>query len=111
MPPTARIATTGSVIPMNIDEFMAAVERDRLMLAEAAERLADPNYDPKCKDTLGLPVGIKGCDGCGIPLQESVTGNRRLKSGRFLCSDCYFEEFGDFLEKNPISAYRSIAGR
>ena len=38
------------------------------------------------------------CDACKVPLRENTTGFRRV-GDRCLCSDCYFREFSDEIEK------------
>jgi hypothetical protein len=50
-------------------------------------------------------IRCKKCDKCGIKLQSNVTGKRELKNG-LVCDDCFFEEFGDFVDKNPIGVYK-----
>ena len=48
------------------------------------------------------PIGDVGkCAFCGVVLQESVTGNRRVGDKR-ACSDCYFTEFGKVIAAHPI---------
>jgi protein-arginine kinase activator protein McsA len=42
-----------------------------------------------------------GCAGCATTLQETLTGKRQL-DGNDVCSDCYYEEFGKFIEEYPI---------
>lgn len=46
------------------------------------------------------------CTCCQIVLQEATTGYRRI-DGKPYCSDDYFFEFGNELEKNPIGGHRS----
>ena len=41
------------------------------------------------------------CAYCGIPLQETITGNRKTPKGR-ACSDCYYEQIGEGIEQHPI---------
>jgi hypothetical protein len=74
---------------LTLEEFLNAVEKDRASLA------ADK-----------APVGVATCKVCGIPLQESVTGNRPDQK----CSDCYFEEFGEELDQHPIALLRATRG-
>ncbi len=57
-------------------------------LAEAAQR----------DQTLEL---LEKCDGCGVPLQEAITGYRRI-DGRPNCSDCYFCKLSDEIDNHPI---------
>ncbi len=54
-------------------------------------------------------LGPCACRACGVPLQESVTGNRPTSDGNAFCSDCYFEEFGKELDNFPVAMPR--AGR
>lgn len=45
--------------------------------------------------------GMTACKVCSIPLQETVTGCRII-NGDHVCSDCYFDAFGDELDAHPI---------
>jgi hypothetical protein len=47
-------------------------------------------------------AGLESCARCATPLQESVTGCRKLKDGAHVCSDCYFRGLGNELEQFPI---------
>jgi hypothetical protein len=76
-------------MPLNLTEFLSAVEKDRKALIENK-----------------APAGVATCKCCGIPLQESVTGNRPGAK----CSDCYFEEFGRELDAHPIALLRVNRG-
>jgi hypothetical protein len=46
--------------------------------------------------------GTIQCDACGIPLQESITGNRPMADGSQRCSDCYFDEIATEIDEHPI---------
>jgi hypothetical protein len=48
------------------------------------------------------PKGVLECSSCAVPLQESITGCRRLGDGSHVCSDCYFRKLSDALEQYPI---------
>jgi hypothetical protein len=48
------------------------------------------------------PEGTIECEACGIPLQESITGNRPMEDGTHRCSDCYFDEIGTEIDEYPI---------
>lgn len=74
---------------LNLIQFLDAVEKDRRLLGENK-----------------APSGVATCKGCGIPLQESVTGNRPDQK----CSDCYFEEFGEEIDAHPIALLRVTRG-
>jgi hypothetical protein len=41
------------------------------------------------------------CAQCGVVLQETITGNRRVGDDR-VCSDCYFRGFDELIEERPI---------
>jgi hypothetical protein len=56
------------------------------------------------------PKGAWDCKGCNTPLQESITGCRKLADGSYLCSDCYFKDFGSELENFPILTPRVRRG-
>jgi hypothetical protein len=77
-------------------QFVRALEKDR---AKLKSRKA--------------PNGITTCSVCDIPLQESITGNRVVRKNgrvRHVCSDCYFEKWGDEIEKHPIAMPRRRRG-
>lgn len=56
------------------------------------------------------PKGGMSCADCGTPLMESVTGNRRLGSGKHVCSDCYFERWDSEIDDHPILPPRLARG-
>lgn len=76
-------------MPLTLAEFWKAVDRDAASL-----------------NSNEAPAGVMTCKCCGIPLQESVTGNR--PDGK--CSDCYFEDFGEELDNHPIALLRVSRG-
>ncbi|MBI4027618.1 MAG: hypothetical protein HY360_21710 [Verrucomicrobia bacterium] len=43
------------------------------------------------------------CSGCGIMLQETITGKRQTPGG-YACSDCYYEQLGEEIERRPIAS-------
>ena len=45
----------------------------------------------------------KKCAKCGEPLEPRVDGKRPTLNGKEVCSGCYSEEVGSFVEKRPIS--------
>jgi hypothetical protein len=49
-----------------------------------------------------MPERNFSCHKCGIAIRESETGCRKLGDGKFACSGCYFEDFGDAIEAYPI---------
>ena len=54
--------------------------------------------------------GIDGCSHCHVPLQETVTGCRKIE-GSYVCSDCYFDELGKEIDKmGAIGLFRSVRG-
>jgi hypothetical protein len=57
-----------------------------------------------------LPAGTVACGCCGVPLQESITGNRPLADGTHRCSDCYFDELGAAIDAQPIFMPRARRG-
>ncbi|MCW2244920.1 hypothetical protein M2352_000511 [Azospirillum fermentarium] len=77
---------------MNILQFREALAKDQ-------KALNDKQPTP----------GVKGCGTCGVPLQESITGCRKC-GDKYVCSDCYFEAFGEVLEAHPIGAFRVLRG-
>lgn len=70
---------------LTLQQFFAAVDADLAALA-----------------TGQAPDGVFKCDGCGIPLQETLTGHLPCADGAHLCSDCYFEKLGEELDAHPI---------
>lgn len=78
---------------MNAQEFLIALAAD-------GEAIMQRN----------APVGVTACACCGIPLQESLTGNRTYADGSHVCSDCYFDDLGDEIETTPIGALRVVRG-
>ncbi len=58
------------------------------------------------KTTVEKFIGLEACGKCAQPLQESVTGCRKVVmpdgTGDHYCSDCYFKEVGRELEDFPI---------
>ena len=58
-------------------------------------------------NTLKIPVPT--CARCGEELQESITGCRKTGDG-FVCSDCYYEMFGEIVASAPITTARIRKG-
>ena len=52
---------------------------------------------------------LQKCAICHTPLQETITGNRLTDKGH-VCSDCYFDLFGEELDKHPIYTHRKSRG-
>jgi hypothetical protein len=52
---------------------------------------------------------LQTCGRCKQPLRETITGRRKV-GYEHVCSDCYFEEFGRELERNPIFVPRKRMG-
>lgn len=82
-----------------------------------AEFLAAFREDMRRLEDGQSPAGVTTCAKCSIPLQEAITGNRNIRAEAIgltvetdkqvhVCSDCYFQAFGELLDKHPISAYR-----
>jgi hypothetical protein len=42
------------------------------------------------------------CSKCGKPLEPNVDGKRPTLDGKAVCMDCFHDEAGSFLEKNPM---------
>lgn len=55
------------------------------------------------------PAGVQYCVKCKVPLQETVTGNRKTDEGH-VCSDCYFKTISDELDQHPIFMPRASRG-
>lgn len=53
--------------------------------------------------------GVQLCAVCKIPLQETLTGNRKTGKGH-VCSNCYFDAFSSQFDLHPIAMPRSIRG-
>lgn len=43
------------------------------------------------------------CCRCGIALQETLTGKRKVQGGH-ACSDCYYGDFDEELDQHPIGS-------
>ena len=41
------------------------------------------------------------CHACQIELRETETGNRKY-DGKYHCSDCYFDLFGELIAQYPV---------
>jgi len=54
-------------------------------------------------------AGVQKCKSCGVPLQETITGARKTAKG-YVCSDCYFKEFSEEVERHPICVPRMHRG-
>lgn len=57
-------------------------------LAEAGKRDRQAGHMEKCEE-------------CGVPLQEAIYGYRRVGDSA-KCSDCYFDEVSDLIDRAPI---------
>ncbi|MGU3452420.1 hypothetical protein [Methylobacterium sp. 391_Methyba4] len=80
-------------MPFTPQQFRDAVARDQMALLNGT-----------------APQGVFACSDCGIPLQETVTGNRPCGDGKHLCSDCFYEEFGREIDAHPIATLRVLRG-
>ena len=52
---------------------------------------------------------VKKCASCGRVLQETVTGNRPTDQGA-MCSDCYYNDLGEAIERHPLVSPRAPRG-
>jgi hypothetical protein len=43
------------------------------------------------------------CCTCGLELQETITGKRKMPNG-YACSDCYYAELGEEIERHPLAS-------
>jgi|SRR3989344_4014293 len=60
--------------------------------------------------TYGVtPKRLCGC-GCGKPLEPDVDGRPYTIDGKVVNSDCWFEQWGEELEKHPIITPRPSRG-
>lgn len=72
-------------MPLTVDQFRTILKQDQDKLSKRE-----------------APLGTIVCNACGVPLQESITGNRPLEDGTHRCSDCYFDEMGAEIDDYPI---------
>jgi predicted RNA-binding Zn-ribbon protein involved in translation (DUF1610 family) len=56
--------------------------------------------NPRLIETLNS--SSQKCPGCGVAVQETITGKRWTPQG-YACSDCYYEELGADVEAHPIA--------
>ena len=63
-------------------------------------------FQERLRTRQTAPQGAWLCSSCNVPLQESITGCRKLHNGKYVCSDCYFRELGDALDEYPIMTPR-----
>lgn len=56
-------------------------------------------------DVLSLKQDVVKCPYCPNPLTDDGFFNHYM-DGVWVCADCYFKNFGDFIEKNPIGTPR-----
>ena len=56
-----------------------------------------------------LPDEGPRCANCGVLLQETITGKRRIGEDEF-CSDCYYEKLGELVEQHPLTTGRVRRG-
>jgi recombinational DNA repair protein (RecF pathway) len=49
------------------------------------------------------------CCDCGTLLQESSTGNHPTETG-CLCSDCFYAQIGDLIDRHPLGAPHARRG-
>jgi hypothetical protein len=65
--------------------------------------LKDLLKNPRLLEELRQQQFPKGpcCCGCGIVLQETITGRQKTPEGE-ACSDCYYESLGELVEDHPI---------
>lgn len=52
---------------------------------------------------------LQACGRCKQALRGAITGRRKI-GNEYVCSDCYFEEFGNELEKHPLFVPRKRMG-
>ena len=62
------------------------------------------------RDAIVKLASLQKCRSCHRPLQETITGCRKTRRG-YLCSDCYFKELGEGVERHPIGIPRMHRGR
>jgi len=62
-------------------------------------------FREKMKDRKYVLAGAKKCAKCDVELQETITGNRKSHLGN-VCSDCYYDIFGEEMEKNSLPMHR-----
>lgn len=51
---------------------------------------------------------VDKCTKCGVTIKEFLTGRKKI-NGQIHCDDCYYEEFGNVIEENPIGVPRNIS--
>lgn len=61
-------------------------------IVEFSEKMKDPEYQLS---------GAQKCAKCKVPLQRTITGNRKSSIGR-VCDDCWFGMFGEIADEHGI---------
>lgn|SRR5579862_634324 len=88
--------TRSPMMALTFEQFQAALEADRQKLRRKE-----------------APAGVAACAICDVPLQESITGNRVIhcdETIEHVCSDCYFEKWGEEIDHHPIAMPRRTRG-
>lgn len=62
---------------------------------------------PDLLNDLDFPA--QKCVGCGVEIQESITGKRYTANG-CTCSGCYYQAMGEEIESHPIAIGRVRRG-
>ena len=44
------------------------------------------------------------CSKCQIPVQEFITGKKKI-DGKVYCKSCYYEELGNLVEEMPMGLF------
>lgn len=46
-------------------------------------------------------MAIDKCTKCDVPIQEFITGRKKI-GDKLYCKSCYYEELGELIESSPI---------
>ena len=48
-------------------------------------------------------MAVDTCKGCGVPIQEFITGRKKIRN-EFYCKKCYYKKLGDLIEERPVGS-------
>jgi len=91
----------------NLNNMLITIDRMIAIngLEEAEKRIDEERVRQKIKDLRAQLPEPQKCSLCPNPLFDAIKSSDEEPyaiDGKPVCRDCYFNELGDFIEKNPI---------